>query len=191
MVIAPRLITRLKYASQFGSGIALTAGVLYDYQFSLNGLYDPDITSTGHQPYGFDQLMLVYNNYRVFATSWVVTVPSSSQALTVVVLPNNGSQTFTNLEYMSEQPRAITRTTPYNGGTSTMIKGKMYLPRLAGVSSTEYRGGDEFFGNSGANPTEIMYLHLGLYSPANCTVFPSIQIVFHAEFTDPHTMAQS
>lgn len=192
MVVAPRFITRLKYASQFSSsGISLTGTVLSDYLFSLNGLYDPDISATGHQPYGFDQLITLYSYYRVFAVSWVVTVPSSSQPLTVVVLPSNGSNTFTNLEYLSEQPRAMTRTTPYNGGTATMLKGKIYLPRLFGVSSTSYKGSYDYCGTSAANPSQVAYLHLGLYSPANCTVYPSIQIIYHAEFIDPNVVAQS
>lgn len=192
MPVAPRFITRLKYASQFSStGLTIVAGVLSDYHFRINSLYDPDSSATGHQPYGFDQLIALYGNYRVFATSWIVTVPSSSQPLTVVVLPENGGTTFSNLEYMSEQPRAITRTTPYNGGTATMIKGKMYLPRLMGVSSAEYRTDDRFAGDASSNPAEIGLLHLGIYSPANCSVYPSIQIIYHCEFTDPNVVTQS
>ena len=36
------------------------------YVFNLSSLYDPDYTSTGHQPTGFDQWMLIYNRYRVY-----------------------------------------------------------------------------------------------------------------------------
>lgn len=34
-------------------------------KYSLNGLYDPDITGIGHQPLGFDQMMGLYNKYCV------------------------------------------------------------------------------------------------------------------------------
>jgi len=44
---------------------SLTGATPAYYVFSANGLYDPDITSTGHQPLGFDQLMTFYNYYVV------------------------------------------------------------------------------------------------------------------------------
>lgn len=33
--------------------------------FSCNGIHDPNITGTGHQPYGHDTLATLYNHYRV------------------------------------------------------------------------------------------------------------------------------
>lgn len=49
------------------------------YVFSANGMYDPNITSTGHQPRGFDEWMNVYQHYTVVGSScnarWV---PSSA-----------------------------------------------------------------------------------------------------------------
>lgn len=35
------------------------------YLFSLNSLFDPDITSGGHQPRGFDQYSVLYGKYQV------------------------------------------------------------------------------------------------------------------------------
>lgn len=40
-------------------------GVPASHVFSLNGLYDPNITGVGHQPLGFDQLMPMYDHYCV------------------------------------------------------------------------------------------------------------------------------
>jgi len=42
-----------------------TAGGIKDYVFSANGMYDPDITSTGHQPMYFDQMGSIYDHYLV------------------------------------------------------------------------------------------------------------------------------
>lgn len=43
-----------------------------EYVFSANGLYDPNVTGTGHQPLGFDQLMAMYNHYTVIASTITV-----------------------------------------------------------------------------------------------------------------------
>lgn len=45
-----------------------TAGAADTYVFSANGLFDPNITGIGHQPIGFDQLMLMYDHYTVIGS---------------------------------------------------------------------------------------------------------------------------
>ncbi len=59
--------TELAYADYFS--INPTTGAPATYVFSCNGLYDPNITGTGHQPHGFDQLMQNYKNYQVLSSS--------------------------------------------------------------------------------------------------------------------------
>ena len=54
------------------------AGLTASHLFIANGLYDPDYTGTGHQPYGFDQWMAIYNHYIV--ESAVITVQFVSSA---------------------------------------------------------------------------------------------------------------
>jgi len=50
-----------------------TLGVITNYLFSTNGLYDPNITGTGHQPAYFDQMTPIYNNYTVIMSRIKVT----------------------------------------------------------------------------------------------------------------------
>ena len=51
--------TTLRYAEFFT--ITCTSGALARYEFVANGLYDINFTGTGHQPYGFDQLIAMYS----------------------------------------------------------------------------------------------------------------------------------
>lgn len=53
----------LRYVEDF----TLNPGILGSnvYVFSINGLFDPNKTGTGHQPMFFDNYMAIYQNYRV------------------------------------------------------------------------------------------------------------------------------
>jgi len=50
-----------------------STGLGTSYVYSANGLYDPDISGTGAQPSGFDQMMVFYEHYTVFNARIVVT----------------------------------------------------------------------------------------------------------------------
>ncbi len=56
------------------------AGAMAAHIFSANGLFDPDITGVGHQPYSFDQWMAVYDHYHVVGAKISVTFLSTQEA---------------------------------------------------------------------------------------------------------------
>ncbi len=54
--------------------IAIDSGVtLASHVFAANGLFDPDITGTGHQPLMYDEYQLLYSRYRVISSKIKVT----------------------------------------------------------------------------------------------------------------------
>lgn len=56
--------------------------------YRANGMYDPDYSSSGHQPYGFDQLMAVYTSYMVIGSKldvWADTVPDGSVPMSLIL----------------------------------------------------------------------------------------------------------
>jgi len=58
---------RVRSLSYFEPSYTLTgaSGVIAQYAFTANGIYDPNITGTGHQPLGFDTMMTYYDQYTV------------------------------------------------------------------------------------------------------------------------------
>lgn len=62
--------------------ITLNGSGTASYLFSCNGLYDPNITGTGHQPLYFDQLTALYNHYKVIRSTMVVQ-PMVAEGLSV------------------------------------------------------------------------------------------------------------
>ena len=85
---------RLRYVTEItlnASGVGLSA-----HYFSANGMFDPDVTGTGHQPLYYDQWMVNYEHYQVLGSKIKVTaLPSQNAGSTPgvfgVVLDNNTS----------------------------------------------------------------------------------------------------
>lgn len=89
-----------------------TATSIQQHIFSANSMFDPDVTSTGHQPYGFDQWSTVYNMYRVDSSvihvEWMpATDTASNQSLAGIQL-NDANGTFGLIaEQIAEQGNCV------------------------------------------------------------------------------------
>lgn len=68
----------LRYADNVS--ITSTSGTMGSHLFRSNSCYDPDYTSTGHQPMGWDQWFLLYNHYVVVGAKISVTCLSDNSA---------------------------------------------------------------------------------------------------------------
>lgn len=62
--------TTLRYTERIEFTPASTS--VQQFRFMGNGVYDPNVTGTGHQPRGFDQFMEVYQKFTVVASQCTV-----------------------------------------------------------------------------------------------------------------------
>lgn len=81
----PRLIgdgmpNRARATLRYCEQVSLNPGVgsPANYYFRANDCYDPNLTGTGHQPKGFDQLMSWYNHFTVERSRIRVTIQPPS-----------------------------------------------------------------------------------------------------------------
>lgn len=142
------------------------SGVCGTYVFAANGLYDPDITGTGHQPIGFDQMMFFYYHYTVVRTKISVdfrnnsgSVPcwcavSRNSAPTVVTIPDELIESG-NIEY-----RRINQSPDWDCFKRIVID--MDVGQFAGVPNL--LDNSDFRGSNAANPVEIEYFHLSVWN---------------------------
>lgn len=75
-------MVKLRYVAD---GISLNAGaaITSSHVFRANSVYDPDYSTTGHQPMGFDQWALIYNKYTVVGSKITVKfTPTTTNNIT-------------------------------------------------------------------------------------------------------------
>jgi hypothetical protein len=156
-----RLRAKLKYVSQ---GFALNSGVTPGvYVFSANGCYDPNITGTGHQPRGFDQLIALYDHYVVLSSRIRVEFGAST-AINVVGIQLQATST-TQSDYIdyAEQPQCEFSLAPY-----ILTSGGINEPRVHDMHfrASEFMGipdpitSDKLQGSVSANPTDQAFYHV-------------------------------
>lgn len=172
---------------------AATAGT---YVYATNGLYDCNITSTGHQPMGFDQMMLFYNHYCVMRSKIVVTFKnfSATYASHVSISLNGSSTPITNYDQLMEDGFIVhTVLTPkFNTGYEKTLRKGCDIARFAGVDKLRDR--DDYQGDASANPAELSYFHISVWNPDDTTVVSAtctVLMEFEAVYLEPRKLTQS
>lgn len=159
------------------------AGSTIRYLFSANGMFDPDITGTGHQPQFFDTLSGIYNHYTVTASKLKVrySTPTTSTTSNIVgVALEDDTTLMTDTDAYMEQPDSVT--TQLFVGAAPPVLTKYF-------SAKKWFGGDPISdpvlqGTSAANPTEQTYFCLFARnvdaSSATNTIYFTVEIEYTA-----------
>ena len=127
--------------------ISLTATT--SYVWSCNGLFDPNITGTGHQPRGFDELCGLYNHYTVTASRikfWTASGDTRNIVASIIIDDDGGATGTNTFDAMVENSVAFRSYTPsvseqkplYAKWSSQNVFGANGIinPSLQGTSST-------------------------------------------------------
>lgn len=176
---ANRYICKMKYAA------TVQTGFTGQFLFNLNSVWDPDRTGTGHQAYGFDSMALIYNRYRVVSCGWRIQAPllSSANPVTVACIASNDTSiNWPDSGVMLENPRAK-YITQNPGAATTSLSGKVYLPKLAGRTKTQYMADDQYQSNVLGNPTESMLLYIQTFAAVNGFQASAVPLQVVLEYT--------
>lgn len=159
--VPARYITKHKYCETINTDLG------GGYVMNLNSLYDPNRTGTGHQPYGYDNLALLYNRYRVISCSWVLTSPNTAAVRQLgCVASNDLSMTFPVFSTLKEQSRSRF-VVHVPGAPAPVLKGKCYIPSLIGRTKAQYMADDQYSSVVTGSPTENALLYIQTAGPTD------------------------
>lgn len=178
---------KFKYADQgFDLTTELGNGYINSYTFRGNGLYDPDLTGVGTQPYGYDEVCTMFGSYRVVGSKikvfWNPTQQIYMGTLTVVPATSS-SLTYDEGNDVRVMPYAKQRALTYNSGvtrnnfiTSPYITTKRMYPDAAQADA-------DFTAVIGGTPTKQWYWHISVdTSPNNAGLIikANVEITYYA-----------
>lgn len=176
-----------------------SAGVSGDQVFRASDLYDPDVTGAGHQPYGFDQLMAMYNHFCVTGSKiemYFTGGQSGTYYGAIALRADATSMGGQTAEQLFEQPRINFRMV-YQGGDYQLSRGNRLTHKFSSRKFFRTRdpvGDEQYNGSAAASPAENAYYHcllvpLGAEDMAGQSCF--FKITYHAVFSEPKVLSQS
>lgn len=161
-------MVKLPYADL--QGFVGSGGFPYTVQkaYNINGLYDPETGALNDQNLGFTQYMALYNKYRVYKVDYDVTIINTSLSAVAGSLSfgKAGEQVDVSDPQQLNVPHSRRFTLGLGGQTSPSAKsmirlrGSVYLPRIVGKTSEQYRTNDIYIGTKSTNPAEIIQMSI-------------------------------
>jgi hypothetical protein len=177
-------------------GISTGVSLAGTYVYSANGMYDPDVTGTGHQPMGWDQMMLSFEHYCVLNATMTVTVrhTSTAQSAAFAIVQYAGATAITDFTRVVENGLLVRNrlnATPYDGSIQT-FKSRMDVAKFGGLP--DILDNPDYKGDLSNNPAEQSYFHLSFWNPDSVSVgtcICEVQIDYDVVFTEPRKLTLS
>jgi len=178
--------------------LTVTNGIPGGYVFRANDLFDPDFTGTGHQPMGFDQMMISYNHFTV-VKAWIKVIfrntSTSGGPCTVCIRQDADSAIILSIDRVVEFGGSVIDTLSYPGqyGANAALTLGVSIAKLQGLSQTALTADPTLRGNAASSPSEISYFHVMAWdsSGKSCSVACDVVLEQLACFTEPRDFAQS
>jgi len=161
--IFPASITkRLRYSCTF-AGSCTTGAITSTQVFRANDLFDPDFTGTGHQPMGFDQLMVWYNHFCVRTAKIICSFKcTSNSAPTVCLRVDADSTPLTVIDRILELGYCASETLELKStyGANKKLEMTIDIAKLQGVKPSALTADANLRGTAASSPSEVSYFHI-------------------------------
>lgn len=166
----------------YGRILTSLAGTTETRVYIANGVYDPDITGTGHQAIGFDQIMLAYEHYATIRSKITVTfVNNSDYPVRCGLYLSPDATALTAPEQIMENGlvKSIVCDAKGTNGTGQRVYSLTMdcdVKKYFGKGKYNQLLEEKYSGTVAANPTEAVYYNVFAYSAHTGT--SSMQVLF-------------
>lgn len=190
--LAPDL---LRVKLRYGDTLAFVTSGVNGYTFRLNSLFDPDYSTTGHQPLGFDQYAAFYGRYRVNACKIFINAVSNDTTGPVNVYwhVTNASPSTPTQSALLEQPyvKYCQLSESTGGKTNCFIKSYVNINKVMGYKKGNNDDNTEAVVT--ADPLNVVYGTIWVATPGGAApnLNVTVRLVFYCEFMDRKVLAQS
>jgi len=194
------ITTRRKLMYHDMATITSTAGAVGRYFFSANGMFDPNITGTGHQPLGFDQLMLLYEQATVISSKISVVFINNATGFytrcAVSLCPDTTALSDKDEIMENGLIRSVILSPISVAGSCKTISLNCSIASYFGRrrSARELLDDVNLITTVAVNPTEQVYFCLNVWDPTaanTATVAFEVVLEFDAIFWEPRKLAVS
>lgn len=187
MLFPKRLVNHMRY--EIGMTLASSAtnfqcGV--ENVWRLNSVFDPDLTGGTHQPYGFDQMAGLYNQYRVSSAKVQITaIPGAASQPGILVIqgqPAVSSSALTGTAATDVGERSVGALLCLDAtGRSKTFSKNFVIHQLEGLSYVEWAGDQQYQSVNTTSPALTPFLRLA-YATCNGSASVSLAVVVKIEF---------
>lgn len=191
----PRLLKMThKYVSA-PTQLNCVGGNMSLHVFCANGMFDPDISATGHQPMYFDQMALIYNHYTVIGSKITIQVQTTEEVLGPMIgclwIDDDSITTSTSLSEVAERGRyPLVNFGGPNSDPRTTFKAKWSAKKFFGKGAM---ANNALQGTGSANPSEISNYKFAYNTVdgTSATIYLTVSIEYIAIWSELKETAQS
>lgn len=175
--------TVLKYAGD----VALNPGVtgLAATQVFQNSAYDVDLTSAGHQPAGWDQLIALYEHCTVYAIDYKVQFQSTDTGVSVSgIYVSDNSTSDTDYRVFIENGQCEWAMTRLDNNPPPMT-GRIDCAKIHGISRASMLGDNAYAATISTDPVDPIYMILfngGAQNTDTGLVIATYEFTLHCYF---------
>lgn len=186
----------------------------HNHRYRANSLYDPNYSSTGHQPMGFDQLATRYNHYQVLGSrikicsvaAGTTSAEGDAPSWVTVSLQDNPTQDYANFTGMLEsrpygktQKLFVSAYAPWNQSpdkNDQKVISAYYDPKkMFGLNKSTLNANEDLKALVNANPQEDAIYHVCAWPVASNGTRDGIDLLIEMDFTvkfsEPKSLPQS
>ena len=201
-VFPDRVFATLRYCEQHTLYTDNATGLIGATQtYNLNSLHDPDQTSLGHQPGGYDQLIAIYNRWAVYAVRATISIlncDAATGALCMKWQPINNANSWTLAGRTAQNCRETNNCTVLDCPSASPVQqwqsDWIHIADMNGATRTQIFSDAYWQGTSSSNPSFVPQLVIGAGSYAletNKKIQFQITLEYKAVFMNRNELEQS